>query len=163
MLKRNYLVVKIFLAMYLVHIYVEYMYLCVSWICTYVLVNISIHVLLVILGLKMTTSLYFSPILRSNKANWFHLKLLSVWSCFTIENELLHGTQTGFEDWYICIYIFIAERDDLVVYPFGSLFLERKWLCHEYSTFYLFCFCFSLEVTWYIHVFHLCYRGKQLQ
>ena len=126
------------------------------WICVFMFS-------LLFLVFKRTTSLFLSPMLRFNKADWFHLQPLSVWGCCTVKTELLHGLHTGFTYWYICRNICISEKYDLTVYPFGSLFLEIKWLFHDSPIFYSFELCLQLEVTWSINSFHLCYRGKKLQ
>ena len=71
MLKRNELIIKIFLELYLVSIYVEYMFMCVHM-C---IMNLNVHgdayafsYFPCYLGLKMTASLCLSTILRFNKA-----------------------------------------------------------------------------------------------
>ena len=61
------------------------------------------------------------------------------------------------------MYICINRERPRHVKPFGSIFLEIKLLCHETLPFCSFCFNFYLGVTWYRHVFHLWYRGKQCQ
>ena len=45
-------VIKLLLDLYLFIIYVEYMYICVSWICMYALANMSVHVFPVIFGIE---------------------------------------------------------------------------------------------------------------
>ena len=42
-------------------------------------------------------------------------------------------------------------------YYFGA-----KWLGYDACTFYKFCFSFHMEVTCYLYVFHLWYRGNDL-
>ena len=70
MLKINSLAIKLFLALYLVSIYVEYIYMWVHMCimsmnvqaCAYVLSCFTCY-----LGLKMTAPLWLSPILMFNK------------------------------------------------------------------------------------------------
>ena len=110
-------------------------------------------------GFTMTTS-FLSPALSFNKEDWFCLQSLPVWGFCTVKTVLLHGLHTMFVYWYICIFIYIFERYDIIVYPFGSLFLEIKWFFYEPLTSYSFCFSFHLEVICSLCVFHLWYREK---
>ena len=57
------------------------------------------------------------------------------------------------------MYICSSDREEIFMQPFGYLFLEIKWLCHDSIYFYTF-FRFHLEVTCYLHALHLCYRGN---
>ena len=118
---------------------------------------------LLFLRLTTTTPFCLSPILRFNKADWFYLKFLLVWVFYTVKNALSHGLLTVFEDWYIYTYICVSDRDNLIVYHFGSLFSKTKWLCHDPLSFYSFFFSFHLEVTCSFNVFHLWCRGKKFQ
>ena len=52
MLKKNDLVIKLFIDIYLVHIYVKYMNMRVSWIYNYAFLNMSLNVLLVTFGIE---------------------------------------------------------------------------------------------------------------
>ena len=79
MLNINYLVIKIFLALYLVIINVEYIYMCVHM-C---FMNLHVGEYLFscfpcYLVLTMTASLFLSPILSFNKVGLLYLKLLPV-------------------------------------------------------------------------------------
>ena len=39
------------------------------------------------------------------------------------------------------------------MYPFGSIFLERKLLCHDSLPFYSFLVCFQLELTCMLKIY----------
>ena len=101
---------------------------------------------LIFLGLTVTTSFRLSPILSFNKVDWFHLQLISVEFDLPLRLYFCTVSILGLSiDVYVWIYVLL--RDDLVVYHFGSLFLERKRLCHNSLPFYLFWLCFHSEVT----------------
>ena len=54
----------------------------------------------------------------------------------------------------ICMYLFITERDDVFMKPFGSIFLVRNDFVMKLLLFSLFS-RFWLEKTCCLHVFHL--------
>ena len=76
--------------------------------------DVCFHVLFVILGLRMTTSLCLSPLLRLIKADWLYLQSLPVWGFCTV--TLCYCTFSRLGLWIdLFIYICIDERYELSV------------------------------------------------
>ena len=114
MFKRNDLITKLFLALYLVIIYVYtflyHKYAHTQGVCIFIFVFY-----LLFLVLTMTASLCFFPILRFNKA--LLLYMLST-PCVNLMNRIrLCYRIVSWMDLQIdiCMYIYIVERDNLVV------------------------------------------------
>ena len=139
------------------------MYICVSWIFTYALANTSVHVSLLFWGLTITMSFCLSPIPRFNKADWFYSQSLPMWGCCTVKTMLSECLHTWFVDWYIYVLIYVFLRYTTSSCTLLALFsLERKWLCHDFLTFYSFVFIYIRK--WHdINVFHLCYIVNKRQ
>ena len=50
-----------------------------------------------------------------NNVDLFYFKSLPLQGYYAVKNVLSHGLHTGFADWYMYVYICIADRDDPVV------------------------------------------------
>ena len=135
--KRNDCAIELFLALYLFSIYFEYMYISVSWICTYTLENMSVYVVLIVFGIDNDHVILFISHTNFNKAYWFYLQALPVKVDLLFRLRFTTVSRLGLRI-YIYVWIYVFLIDNLVVYPFGSLFLERKWHSHDSLTFNLF-------------------------
>ena len=78
---------------------------------------------------------------------------------YCYKTTLLHGLLTGFEDWYMYVYMYWWDKRPCCV-TIWLYISEYNLLGHDTLTFYSFYFIFCLEVTWYLCVYHLWYRGK---
>ena len=125
------------------------MYIFVSWIWTWVLVNVYFRVFIVIFVITMTAWFFLSPILRLNKADWIYLQSLPVWESVPYNTVLPHGLMNGFADWYMYVYMYVLERQHCCVtvwlYVFGD-----KWLGHNTLIFYLIVWLYVLDVNGFV-------------
>ena len=78
---------------------------------------------------------------------------------YRYKTTLLHGLLTGFEDWYMYVYMYWWDKRPCCVTIWFHIF-EYKLLGHDTLNFYYAYLIFYLEVTCSICVFRLWYRGK---
>ena len=115
MLNINYLIIKQFLALYLVGIYYLYIFIYVCYMCIMNMhVNGCIYVFSCFpcyLVLTMTASLCLSTIIRFNEVVWLYLKSLPVWG-YCIITRLRYRTVSwlGFADLYMYVYMYWREK-----------------------------------------------------
>ena len=133
-------------------------YICVSWICMYMVVYMYFCVLLVILGIgNYFIVLFISH--RFNKADWISLKFIPMWGWYIVI-ILRYPTFSWLGLWIdMCLYIYIFLRETVtscncLVLKFQ---IDMTWSLLSY---FLFIYIFHLEVTCSLCVFHLWYRGK---
>ena len=129
----------------------------------------------------MNMSLFLSPILRFNKADWIYLQSLPVGFCCTVIRLRYHTVSLLGLRIYMCKYICIKRRRfhvTILLYGFrekwlgnynpnffklfGYMFLEQNDLVVMLVIFIHFCFSFRMEVACYFHVLNLWYRGNNL-
>ena len=132
MLERSDLIIKIFIALYLVSICV---YICVSWICTYMVAHIYFHVFLVIFGIDYDYVILF---IYHNKVKKGGLNIFSIAPCVRLlyhyKTDSLHGLLNGFTDLYMYVHMYCWEKiPPCVTVRFCNF--RDKWLGHGTLTF----------------------------
>ena len=109
------------------------------------------------LGLKMTASFCWYPVLRFNGEYWLYLQSLSFWGwCAVIRLGILHNILTGFFGLiYLCIYVLLRDTtlpcNPLDLYFWREINLSRNFY------FLFICLSFNLEAACSHHVINFWY------
>ena len=133
MLNRNELIIKLFLALYLVSICV---YICVSWSCAYMVYVFVFSCFPCYFWcwqwLRHSVYLPFQCLIR---------RIDSIYNCSPCEVSVpnitvsSHSFLAEFVDWYMYVYMYFWERRRCCVTIWFYNFRE-KFLCHDTLTFY---------------------------
>ena len=135
MLNINNLIIKLFLALYLlimynfciciyVGTYVNHEYER-TWLC------ISIFMFSLLFGIYNYCVIMLIPVRSFNKVYWFYLQLLPVWGfCTIIRLHYLAVSWLGFVDLYMYVYMYFWDKWPLRVTLWLYIFGE-KWIFHD--------------------------------